>query len=155
MEDSEVRDVASELVKRIDRSDDESELRELAGELAPVLVAYWDVHPHSAMEMLESSVLRLPLSLSHALVRKVVSGWREKETYDPEAGGSADHCYLSALMLSENFELADRPWVDTVLPYTLDKELKYPRWDRMRDGARREVLVRSIAESSGWQAENG
>ena len=147
MDDAEVRDLARRLVERIDRSDDDSELRELARELVPVLIAYWDVHPHSAMEMLEWSVIRLPLSLSHALVRRVVSRWREKETYDPKAGGSADHCYLSALILSENLDLAEHPWVDDVLPRTLDKELKYPRFDRMRDAARREAMVRAIAQA--------
>jgi hypothetical protein len=101
------------------------------------------------MEMLEVSTMRLPLSLAHAFVRKVVLGWRKKATYNADAGGGADHCYLSALILSENYDLAEHPWAERVLPYTLDKELKYPRFDRMRDAARKEAIVRAIAASTG------
>lgn len=145
-----VRTRTSELSGKLNNSEDPSEWRELAHELAPLMVDYWDIHPHSAMEMLEYSAMRLPLSLAHAFVRKVVLGWRQKETYNPDAGGGADHCYLSALILSENFDLAERPWVDRVLPYTLEKELKYSRFDRMRDGSRREAIVRAIALASGF-----
>jgi hypothetical protein len=101
------------------------------------------------MELLEYCTMQLPVSLAHAFVRKVVLGWREKATYNPDAGGNADHCYLSSLILSENFDLAERPWVDRVLPYTLDKELNHSRFERMRDGARKEAIVKVIATSSG------
>jgi hypothetical protein len=154
MNEEDIRSRASELTRQLEQSQESDEIRQLAQQLIPVLIAYWDVHPHSAMEMLEWTVMCLPLPLSHAVTRKVVAGWKAKETYDPQAGGSADHCYLSALILSENFDLADRPWVDEVLPTTLRKELKYPRWERMRDAEPREALVRSLAISSGLTLED-
>jgi hypothetical protein len=145
----EVRGQAGSLADRLKEAEDLEEWRDLSRQLIPLMIAYWDVHPHSAMEMLEYCTMQLPVSLAHAFVRKVVLGWREKATYNPDAGGAADHCYLSALILSENFDLAEHPWVDRVLPYTLDKELNYSRFERMRDGARKEAIVRAIATSSG------
>jgi hypothetical protein len=149
MSGEDVRSQASSLSKKLEQLEDEQELKETTEQLIPVMIAYWDVHPHSAMEMLEYSTMRLPLPLSHAFVRKVVLGWRQKANYDADAGGGADHCYMSALILSENFDLAEHPWADRVLPYTLDKELNYPRFDRMRDAVRREAIVRAIAASTG------
>ncbi len=149
MQDDDIRSAASNLTGRLSKTEDPVQWRELSEQLVPVLIAYWDVHPHSAMEMLEAATLRLPLSLAHAMVRTVVTEWKKKPNYAPTAGGGADHCYLSALILSENFDLADRPWAATVLPQTLDKELNYPRFERMRDGERRQALVREIAVSVG------
>jgi hypothetical protein len=94
------------------------------------------------MEMLEVFAHCLPVDLAHPLVRSVVLGWREKPTYDPDAGGSADHCYMSALILSENYDLAEHPWAERVLPPTLDKELNYER--PMRDADRKRALVQRI-----------
>ena len=150
MEGNQVRNRVSQLAGQLDKSEDPHEWREVVHELIPLMIEYWDLHPHSAMEMLEYSVMRLPISLAHAFVRKVVLGWREKSTYNPDAGGGADHCYLSALILSENFDLAEHPWVDRVLPYTINKELKYSRFERMRDGKRKEDIVRAIATSTGY-----
>lgn len=148
MAGDEVRAQVSTLSKRLDNTDDPREWKTIALELVPPMIDYWDVHAHSAMEMLEVCAMRLPVSLAHALVRSVVLGWRKKPTYSPDAGGSADHCYLSALILSENFDLAEHPWIENrVLSYTLDKELKYSRFNRMRDGARKEEIVRAIAAS--------
>jgi hypothetical protein len=142
--------ISSETRRLADRLSETTQpelLRTVSLQLIPLLTDYWDLHPHSAMEMLEFVTVRLPLPLAHATVRQVVTAWKKKPTYYPEAGGSADHCYLSALILSENFDLADQPWATRVLPSTLAKELNYPRFDRIRDGAAREALVRALADS--------
>lgn len=155
---SDSRDVGSqtsECARRLEQTDNPQEWRQLVQQMIPLLSAYWDVHPHSAMEMLEYSTFRLPVPLAHALVREVVTNWKQKPTYDPEAGGNADHCYLSALILSENFDLADSGWVDRVLEKTLKKELGYPRFEQMRDPQKREALVRAIAQSVGFVAPPG
>jgi hypothetical protein len=143
----EISSEITRLTHRLSELTEPEELRQRSQKLIPVLTDYWDLHPHSAMEWLESVTKALPLPLAHATVRQVVTAWKRKPTYDPDAGGSADHCYLSALILSENYDLADQPWAARVLPSTLDKELKYPRFDRMRDGHAREALVRAIATS--------
>jgi hypothetical protein len=144
---SEISSKTSRLAHRLSEATEPEELRQLSQQFIPLLTDYWDLHPHSAMEWLESLAMKLPLPLAHAVVRQVVMAWKKKPTYDPDAGGGADHCYLSALILSENYDLADHRWAARVLPYTLDKELKRPRFDRMRDGPAREALVRAIAES--------
>lgn len=146
MAGDEVRSRVSSLSKRVETTEDPREWKEITLELIPAMIDYWDVHPHSAMEMLEVCTMRLPVPLAHAFVRSVVLGWRRKPTYSPDAGGGADHCYLSALILSENFDLAEHPWIEGgILAQTLDKELKYSRFNRMRDGARKEEIVRAIA----------
>ena len=137
-----VRKRASELTKQLRSSEDPGEWRRLAAELIPVLTEYWDVHPHSAMEMLEYTVHNLTVDLANPLVRTVVLAWRKKPDYSPDAGGAADHCYLSALILSENYDLAEHPWVERVLPSTLRKELNSPR--EMRDRERKLALVRDL-----------
>jgi hypothetical protein len=138
----EVQRRVSEIATRIRESENPEEWRDLCSDVAPLMTAYWDVHPHSAMEMLEALALDLPLSLAHPLVRNVVLAWRAKSTYDPDAGGNANHCYLSALILSENYDLAEHPWAERVLPYTIDKEVNYER--RMRDRDRKRALVESL-----------
>jgi len=145
----------SQLSHRLEQVEDAAERRALVEQLLPLMDAYWDRHPHSAMEMLECTARRLEVSLAHAFVRKVVLGWRQKPGYDPRAGGAADHCYLSALILSENYDLADQPWASEVLPRTLSKELDYSRFDRMRDGARKEAIVRGIAAGVGYVRRRG
>lgn len=145
-----MRERASELVALLEKTEDPKERHALANEVVPVLVAYWDVHPHSAMEMLEYTTFRLELSIAHAVVRSVVQEWKKKPTYDPTAGGSADHCYMSALILSENYDLADQPWGQEMLFETLGKELHYSRFERMRDSQKREEIVRGIARDVGF-----
>jgi hypothetical protein len=116
MNSDEVRTQTSKLVKQLRLSEDPAEWRRLSTELVPLLIAYWDVHPHSAMEMLQSTVNNLPVNLANPLVRSVVRDWQKRPSYDPEAGGSADHCYLAALILSENYDLAEPEWAARVLP---------------------------------------
>ena len=155
MEPNQVRSEVKRLVGLIDKSEDPKEWMNYTKELIPWMILYWDVNPHGAMEMLEYTTMRLPISLAHAFVRRVVIGWRAKETYNPNAGGGAGHCYLSALILSENFDLAEDALLEQVLTYTLDKELNYSRFDRMRDGVRKEAIVRSIATSIGSTDQDG
>lgn len=142
-----MRSEASRLCKELEQTEDAQEWKAIVQELVPVMIAYWDVHPHSAMEMLEVGTMRLPVSLAHAFVRQVVSGWKQKTSYNEDAGGGADHCFLSALIFSENVELVDPGWVERVLPYTIDKELKYSRFERMRDAKHKESIVRAIADT--------
>src|SRR5438105_7131916 len=67
-----------------------AEQREMADELVTLLIEYWDLHPHSAMEMLQAVTLRLPLSLAHVQVATVVDAWKQKPNYAPTAGGNAE-----------------------------------------------------------------
>jgi hypothetical protein len=142
---AEIPMAASKLVNQLRTSEDPKEWRKLSVDLIPILTAYWDVHPHSAMEVLESAVHSLPLELAHPLVRTVVLAWRKKATYSPDAGGAADHCYLSALILSENYDLADHTWAKRVLPYALDKDLKYRR--EMRDREPKLALLKALLKA--------
>lgn len=121
------------------QTEDPSEWRVISIELIPLLTAYWDVHPHSAMEMLEYTVNNLPVSLANPLVRTVVRGWKQRPNYSPDAGGNADHCYLAALILSENFDLAEPEWASRVVR-------KRSEWVRhgARDEARKRELVAGI-----------
>ena len=74
--------------------------------LVPLLKASWS-HPHSAMELLECAAEVFPLALAKELVYEVVREWKEQPSYGWAAGGSASHCYLSALLLTGNVALAD------------------------------------------------
>jgi len=151
MQSPDVRHNVSALAQRLQKTENPQEWKSIAHELVPLMIEYWDLHPHSAMEMLEVCTMYLPVPLAHAFVRKIVLGWRQNPTYAPTAGGGADHCYLSALIFSENYDLAEHPWVEgRVLQYTLDKELSYSRFERMRDGARKEEIIRAIAEAVNY-----
>ena len=141
-----VSEQISELMSLLRASEDPNEWANISAELTPMLIAFWDVHPHGAMEYLEQAVLNLSVELAKPFVREVVLAWRNKSNYDPDAGGGADHCYLSALILSDNFDLADSPWVEKVLPKTLEKELNYKR--EMRDYDRKFALLRTVQYAS-------
>jgi len=135
----------ADLVRLLNHARHTTDQLKLANQLVEDFNAQWDEHPHSAMERLEWVVKELPLALSHALARRIVENWKQKPSYRPDAGGSADHCYLSALILSANYDLADPAWAKNVLPYTLDKELGGDRLKSLPDGAEREKLVRALA----------
>lgn len=139
----------SEILSQIEEVQDPEKLRAICRRLVPLLIAYWDIHPHSAMESLEYAALVLPLSLAHSVIRQTVVSWRRNPNYDPDAGGNADHCYLSALILSENYDLAEHPWADNILETTLrkDADRKYgPR--PMRDQEAKLRLVNHLLHSS-------
>ena len=146
-----IRTETSKLVSLLQASEDPDEWAHISTKLIPVLIAYWDEHPHSAMEMLEVTVKNLSIELAKPLVREVVLAWRNKPDYDPDAGGNADHCYLSALILSDNFDLAESPWVKRVLPKTLEKELKYKR--EMQDYDRKFALLKTVQYTSPESAD--
>ena len=135
-----------QLMSLLCASEDPNEWANISAELTPVLIAFWDVQSHSAMECLEQAVLNLSVELAKPFVREVVLAWRNKPDYDPDAGGNADHCYLSALILSDNFDLAEYPWVEKVLPKTLEKELNYKR--EMRDYDRKFALLKTVQYAS-------
>jgi hypothetical protein len=130
-----VRGRTHELVDQLRETQNAEEWRRISIELVPLLTAYWDVHPHSAMEMLESTVNNLPVSLANPLVRAVVRGWKQRPNYNPDAGGNAGHCYLAALILSENFDLAEPEWASRVMR-------NRSKW--VRDGARDEKRKREL-----------
>lgn len=138
-----------EILKEIKDIASHHEVREKCNRLVPLLIAYWDIHPHSAMESLEYAARVLPLSIAHSVVRQTVMAWRQKSTYDPDAGGNANHCYLSALILSENYDIAEHPWADNILNKTLRKDLDptYGRRD-MRDADAKLELVKRLHQSS-------
>jgi hypothetical protein len=138
----------TDVLREIEKSDDRDAIRSLAEQLVPLLVAYWDVSPHSAMESLLSAARDLPLALAHPVVRMVVRGWRQKPTYDPTAGGSADHCYLAALIFSENYDLAEHPWADNLLASTLHAWGR-DRSDSMRDGRLKMALTAGVRRGAG------
>jgi len=125
-----------------------AEQREMADELVTLLIEYWDLHPHSAMEMLQAVTLRLPLSLAHVQVATVVDAWKQKPNYAPTAGGNADHCYLEALILSENLDREDPQWYASVLPRYLQYGLTRD-FAAMPDGEKRLNIVRTLADSIG------
>lgn len=138
----------TDVLREIGKSDDPDALRLLAEQLVPLLVAYWDATPHSAMESLLSAARDLPLALAHPAVRMVVRGWRQKPTYDPTAGGGADHCYLAALIFSENYDLAEHPWADDLLASTLDTWGR-DRSNGMRDGRLKMALMAGVRRDAG------
>jgi hypothetical protein len=92
------------------------------------------------MEMLEYTVNNLTVSMANPLVRSVVRGWRQRPNYSPDAGGNADHCYLAALILSENYDLAEPEWASRVLR-------KRSEW--MRHGTRDEERKRDLIAAIG------
>lgn len=140
-------DDLSQLIGRLRTLPESREVRSLAESMVPRLIDYWDKHPHSAMELLECAVREMPLALSHAVVRRVVEAWKRKPSYDPDAGGNADHCFLSALVLSENLDLADPEWVRRVLPKTLRKDEDGERLGDKPDAAERHRIVRALLAS--------
>jgi len=140
----EVFATTSDMLRAIRESDDPEALRSLAEHLVPLLVAYWDAHPHSAMESLLGAARDLPLGLAHPVVRMVVQGWRGKPTYDPTAGTGAQWCYLAALILSENYDLAEHPWADDLLAGTLTVGYR-----DMRDGSRKMAFVERLRRDAG------
>ena len=135
------------LVEQLRRSGCTDEWERISDDIEAPLISYWDVDPHSAMEALEQTVLSLPVDLARPLVCRVVSGWKRNPSYSPDAGGNADHCYLSALILSDNYQLADRDWARLVLPRTLKKETRYRNESTVRDYGRKRKLVRVIQDA--------
>ena len=116
----------------------------MAEDLVPLLVDCWYQSPHNAMELLVLAATELPLELAHPVVRLVHRGWLEAPTYDPSAGGNADHCYLAALILSDNFDLAPQPWARDVLPKTT---YWLSRTKDMPDAEQKHTLMASVHES--------
>lgn len=84
-------------------------------------IDYWDQHPHSAMESLESIAHALPFKFAQVAIREIVMQWKSKANYSWRAGGSADHCFLSALFLSGNEDLAEETFVANCLSSILEK----------------------------------
>ena len=141
----EVPRVTSELVNQLGSTKKADEWRRIARDLVSPLSMYWDVHPHSAMEMLESAVRELPVSVAQPMVREVVREWRKNPSYDALAGGSAGHCYLSALILSDNYDLAEPELVKAELSGCLKKELAENR--NWRDAEEKRRLLIRITDS--------
>lgn len=146
----EVRRKTWQLLELLRDSENPDEWIDISTELTTLLAMYWDIHPHSAMEALEQTVLSLPIKLAKPLVSKVVQTWKSKSNYDPDAGGSADHCYLSALILSDNYALADQPWAKQILTRVLEKEMRPPKYgpnhraSNMRDYDQKQELVKTL-----------
>lgn len=90
------------------------------------LIDGWKEGPHSSMELLVCAAEAYPLPIANRIVREVVSNWKVRDDYSWSAGGSADHCYLAALCLTANSDLADTDLVvkckKTVLSIYSDKD---------------------------------
>lgn len=136
---------AWKLIRRAEAVEDDTELKAVAGKLVPMIIASWDVSPHSAMEALESTSLALPFNLARTVIRESVEGWRKKPKYKDAADNAASHCYLSALILSDNYDLADHPWADRLLGYVVEKDTSpsYPP-RKMKDRDRKIALLTAL-----------
>jgi hypothetical protein len=97
-----------EIIQKVENSDDPNVWKEEYQNILPMLKQYWDQHPHSAMEFLQGAAKVFPLDIAEILVREVVRDWKKRSDYSWEAGGSADHCFLSALFLTGNYDLAEK-----------------------------------------------
>ena len=85
--------------------------------------ADWDRNPHNAMEYIELAAEILPLKKAKSFVRHIVEIWKTKSTFPGETGGSAGHCLLSALVLSDNRDLTKYiPWASSRMSGVLVKE---------------------------------
>jgi hypothetical protein len=137
------------LIRRAEAVQDETELKDMAGKLAPMIIASWDVSPYSAMETLEGTTLALPLNLARTVIKESVEGWRRKPNYKASAHNDAGHCYLSALILSGNYDMAEHPWADGLLAYVLDKDTSpsyVPR--KMKDRDKKMALLMALQPKS-------
>lgn len=97
-----------ELIQKVENSDDPNVWKEEYQNILPILKQYWDKHPHSAMEYLLGAAEFFPLDMAEILVREVIRDWKKRSDYSWEAGGSAEHCFLSALFLTGNYDLAEK-----------------------------------------------
>lgn len=103
------------------------------------LIEGWSEGPHSSMELLVCAADAYPLPIANKIVKNVVTAWKGHPDYSWVAGGSADYCYLAALCLSANGNLAEPGLVakckETVLSiYTIQENIHKERlhqktWD--------------------------
>jgi len=137
------------LIGVADALKDEKELQDTVGKLVPMLVECWDLDPYNAMEALEGTALALPLDLARDAIKVSVEAWRKKPNYRAEAGGAAGHCYLSALILSGNYGMAEHPWADKLLEYALGKDTN-PDYEprKMKDRTRKIAFVTALMAKS-------
>lgn len=96
-----------QILKSLENLNDDSRWKAHKTKIVSLLSDYWDFHPHSAMEMLAVIATKCPFSILGSIVREVVTNWRAKPTYSWSEGGSADHCFLYALIVSDNSDLAE------------------------------------------------
>jgi len=114
------------MIRAAEHTDDEKQLHQLAGDLVELIVTTWgDANPHNAMESLEGAAIALPFPFAHTVIREATLAWRKRPDYNPEAGGNADHCYLSALAMTENYDLAEHPWADRVATKCVQKDYQH------------------------------
>jgi hypothetical protein len=118
------------------------------------LAAAWRDSPHVAMELLESVVLKFPfpfpgdrVRVLADLVREVVTLWKANGNYSWQAGGGADHCYLTALLLSQNASLAEDALYSKNVSHVRGKVMKW-----IRDGVVRDFPVKYHNFSEATQA---
>lgn len=97
-----------EILREVENTNDLTVLDDKYQDILPKLKKYWDVHPHSSMEYLQNAAEKFPLEIARKLIREVVLDWKKRPNYSWQAGGNADHCFLSALFLTGNYDLAEK-----------------------------------------------
>lgn len=97
-------------------------------EIVSNLIEGWQEGPHSSMELLVCAAETYSLPIANRIVRKVVTNWKQRDDYSWSAGGSADHCYLAALCLTANSDLADVSLVEKCKNTVLSLYSKQDEW---------------------------
>jgi len=112
------------------------------------LIMSWFENPHSAMKCLESAALVYPLMFAGKLVDTVVTTWKVLPNYSWQAGEDADHCYLAALCLTGNVNLAEQDLLakctQTVLKLYMDKSQLSPLIDMCDKDSKMKLLIDAL-----------
>ncbi len=138
--------MSSEIWESICKIEKTNDIELIAAErdfVCPKAKEFWNDHPHSAMELLECIAEVYPIKVAHALVREIVLDWQSRKNYSWKAGGSADHCFLSALLLTGNGDLADDDFISKCLDSVI-KKAEHPR-NRNKDSKEKVALLRKFS----------
>lgn len=133
-----------ESIRRVEKSDNPDVIASERAFIVPKAKEYWDQHPHSAMETLECIAEVFPIDIAKEIVREIVLDWKSRPNYSWRAGGSADHCFLSALLLTGNADLADDEFLDKCFGSVIEKASR-PR-SRTKNIREKSALVKEVAQ---------
>ena len=132
-------------IRRVDESDDDHVWAHEGISLTEALDLEWDRSPHCAMEALEYAAVVFPWEMAKVLVRDSTIAWTRKANYAWTAGASADHCFLSALLLTGNGDLVHPEHLTACREVVLRKALR--PMERMRDSRLKLELLRSACDT--------
>jgi len=127
---------------RVEKSDDSRVISSEGTFIVPKAKKFWDQSPHGAMETLECIAEVFPIAMAKEIVREIVLDWKSRPNYSWRAGGSADHCFLSALLLSGNGDLADDDFLEECLKSVVEKA-RSPR-SRTKDVLEKSILIEGV-----------